>query len=201
MPGAKRPKRGIQRFHVSYRTEANLDGENRVTEDEIRSIYRETIDALYGYVSRRCGGDSAQAEDVTQETWMRAIRSWPQVGIPDRPLAWLMTVARNLMLNERRRVPPLPLESVDLNDIVAAAVGVQDSDAMEKAAAVTSALQRLPARQRRLIEAFHFERCSTSHLARAQNLSERAIEGRLRRARRNLRRELEAALSAEGGVQ
>lgn len=131
---------------------------------------------------------------------MRAVRSWSQVGIPDKPLAWLMTVARNLMLNERRRLSPLPLESVDVNDIVASAGG-QDSDAMEIAAVVTSALQRLPARQRRLIEAFHFERCSTSHLARALDLSERAIEGRLRRARRNLRRELEAALGAEGGLQ
>jgi DNA-directed RNA polymerase specialized sigma24 family protein len=39
-----------------------------LTEDQLRGIYRGTIDRLYGYVSRRCGGDRSLAEDVTQET-------------------------------------------------------------------------------------------------------------------------------------
>ena len=53
---------------------------------------------------------------------------------------------------------------------------------------------------RLLLEAFHFERRSTAQIAGAFELSERAVEGRLRRARQNLRRELEAALDAAGGT-
>ena len=58
----------------------------RITEDELRRIYGETIDALYGYVSRRCGGQRELAEDVTQETWLRAVRDWRRNGVPDNPL-------------------------------------------------------------------------------------------------------------------
>jgi len=56
-----------------------------VTEDLIRRVYRETIDPLYAYVSRRCGGNRDLAEDVTQETWLRAVRDWRAKGLPSSP--------------------------------------------------------------------------------------------------------------------
>jgi DNA-directed RNA polymerase specialized sigma24 family protein len=43
----------------------------RPSEDDIRRIYRETVDDLFAFVSRRCDGDRELAEDVTQETWLR----------------------------------------------------------------------------------------------------------------------------------
>lgn len=66
---------------------------SQVTEEQIRRVYRDTIDPLYGYVSRRCGGERPFAEDITQETWLRAVREWRVKGMPDQPLAWLHTVA------------------------------------------------------------------------------------------------------------
>jgi DNA-directed RNA polymerase specialized sigma24 family protein len=42
-------------------------------EDEIIQEYRQTIGPLYAYVSRRVGGDRGLAEDLVQETWMRAL--------------------------------------------------------------------------------------------------------------------------------
>ena len=73
------------------------------TEDDIRRIYRETIDDLFGFVSRRCDGDRALAEDVTQEAWLRAVRAWSASGMPDRPLSWLATVAARILSNHFRR--------------------------------------------------------------------------------------------------
>src|SRR5258705_1179575 len=75
----------------------------RITEEQLRRIYADTIDTLYGYTSRRCGGQRELAEDVTQEVWLRAVRDWRRTGSPDNPLAWLTTVARNLILNHLRR--------------------------------------------------------------------------------------------------
>jgi len=51
-------------------------------EDAIVRVYRETIRPLYRYVSRRVGGNAALAEDLVQETWMRALDSWPSRGMP-----------------------------------------------------------------------------------------------------------------------
>ncbi|MEP6778850.1 MAG: hypothetical protein ABJC26_03105 [Gemmatimonadaceae bacterium] len=45
-----------------------------INEAQIRSIYRATIDSLYGYVSRKCGGERELAQDVTQEAWLQAVR-------------------------------------------------------------------------------------------------------------------------------
>jgi predicted RNA polymerase sigma factor len=39
--------------------------------------------------------DLALAEDVVADTFERALRTWPEMGVPDNPEAWLFTVARN----------------------------------------------------------------------------------------------------------
>jgi RNA polymerase sigma factor (sigma-70 family) len=43
------------------------------------------------------------AEDVVQETLLKALRQWPYRGIPDNPAAWIMRVARNHALDTLRR--------------------------------------------------------------------------------------------------
>jgi RNA polymerase sigma-70 factor (ECF subfamily) len=174
--------------------------EERVTEHEIRHIYRETVDALYGYVSRRCGGQRELAEDITQEAWLRAVREWRRTGAPDQPLAWLTTVARNLILNHVRRREGVSLESVSPAEVLAAVEDNAADDSAEIASVMNRAMTRLPEEEAQLLEAFHYERRKVAQLAEAYGISERAIEGRLRRAREHLRHELEITLKAEGGV-
>ena len=165
-------------------------------ENEIRRIYDATIDELYGFVSRRCGGDRDLAQDVTQETWLRAVRAWPADGLPENPLAWLTTVARNLLANHFRR---RPLEALD--DAITESLADNRSEGQEqRRSLVTRALARLPNLQLRLLEAFHFERQRVADIAAAHGLSERAVEGRLRRARKQLRQQIESDPDAEGDV-
>ncbi len=170
-----------------------------VTESHITELYRATIDALYGYVSRKCGGERQLAEDVTQEAWLRAVREWPRTGVPDNPLAWLTTVARNLLLNHLRRRDAVSIDTVPPADVLAAMERDAVSESTEIAAIVSRALARLPAHEACLLEAFHFERCRVAQLAERLGISERAVEGRLRRARERLRRELETSRSTLEG--
>ena len=44
-----------------------------------------------------------QVEDAVQEAMVRALRQWPYRGMPDNPTAWLIQVAKNLMLDQLRR--------------------------------------------------------------------------------------------------
>ena len=173
---------------------------NRLTDEELRRIYRETIDALYAYVSRRCGGDRDLAEDVTQETWLRAVRDWHRNGPPDQPIAWLRTVAHNLILNEFRRRQPVSLDDATPDDMLDAMDDGRAHDSADIATVVNRALARLPKSQSRLIEAFHYERSKVAQIATALGISERAVEGRLRRARENLRKQLETALRSHGAI-
>jgi len=43
------------------------------------------------------------AEDVVQEAMIRALQTWPYVGIPENPAGWLMQTAKNRALDVLRR--------------------------------------------------------------------------------------------------
>lgn len=171
-----------------------------ITEAQLRTIYRDTIDALYRYTSRRCGGQRELAEDVTQEVWLRAVRDWQRNGIPTNPLGWLTTVARNLILNHLRRREGVSIDDVSQAEVLAAVENDAVSDSPEVATLVARALNRLPKEEAQLLESFHYDRCRTAQLAERYGVSERAIEGRLRRARERLRAELETTLKTERGI-
>ena len=44
-----------------------------------------------------------QAENIVQETLIKATQIWPLQGLPDKPVAWLTTVAKNLALDHLKR--------------------------------------------------------------------------------------------------
>jgi RNA polymerase sigma-70 factor (ECF subfamily) len=48
-------------------------------------------------------GDWDLAEECAQDAFTQALRRWPRDGVPDRPGAWLMTVARNGAIDRLRR--------------------------------------------------------------------------------------------------
>ncbi len=157
-----------------------------LTEAELIRTYRATIQPLYRYVSRRVGGDRALAEDLVQDTWMRALDAWPARGVPDQPLAWLIRVARNTMVSHFRRIQP---ESVDPASIELEAPGSVPDDP-DAAAAVNWGLARLRRTHADVLEAFYFDAKGLREIAAETGTSERAVEGRLRRARQKLKHKL-----------
>ena len=167
----------------------------RPTEDDIRRIYRETVDDLFGFVSRRCDGDRDLAEDITQEAWLRAVKAWRTDGVPERPLAWLCTASARLLSNHRRRPEPQRLEDEAGNSLSAPS---GDNGLDQRDSILMKALARLPVLQERLLRAFHFDRRPVAEIAGSLGVSERSVEGRLRRARQKLRREIESDPASRG---
>jgi RNA polymerase sigma-70 factor (ECF subfamily) len=166
------------------------------TETEVRRIYRETLDDFYAVVSRRCDGDRDLAEDVVQETWLRAVKAWRADGVPERPMAWLTTVASRILSNYHRRRANDRID--DREETIPAPDAEAQRDTFERRSLIERAIARLPVLQTRLLEAFHFERRPVAEIASSLGVSERAVEGRLRRARQNLRREIERDASTDG---
>ena len=167
-----------------------------LTEAELVRTYREHTAPLYGYVSHRVGGNRTLAEDIVQETWLRAVAAWPQRGMPDQPRAWLIRVARNLLISHFRRRRPQLVDPAELE----LAAERFDPDTPSAAALVNWGLARLPRRQAELLEAFYFDGKSTREIALDRGVTERAIEGRLRRARQRLERHLRPYVSSHGTV-
>lgn len=158
-------------------------------EEALIQTYRQTIRPLYAYVSRRVGGDLSLAEDLVQDTWMRALDTWPSRGVPDEPLAWLIRVARNVLISYFRRARPQLIDPATI-DLEAAASSTGGADTGDRAAVVSWGLARLRRTHAEILEAFYFDGKSVRDIAREQSTSERAVEGRLRRARAKLKKVL-----------
>jgi RNA polymerase sigma-70 factor (ECF subfamily) len=164
-----------------------------LTEADLVQIYREHTGPLYAFVSRRVGGDRALAEDIVQEAWLRAVDHWPHRGTPDHPRAWLIHVARNLLVSHFRRRRPTSVDPAELE----LAADTYTPDTPSAAALVSWGLARMRRGQAALLEAFYFDGKSTREIAEEQGLSERAVEGRLRRARQNLEKRLRPHVGAD----
>jgi RNA polymerase sigma factor (sigma-70 family) len=169
----------------------------RPSEEDIRRVYRETVDSLFAFVSRRCNGDRDLAEDITQETWLRAVKAWRTQGVPERPLAWLCTVAARLLSNHRRRAVAQRFDD-GAGDTLAVPGSREPDEVPERDSVLRMAMAKLPALQVRLLRAFHFERRPVAEIAATMGISARGVEGRLRRARQKLRREIESDPATKG---
>lgn len=93
-------------------------------EELIRKLYDEHAGPLLGYVLRLVAGDRHRAEDVVQETLLRAWRSSEQLNRATGSLRpWLVTVARRIVIDGHRsrssrphEVDPAPLELMPAAD-------------------------------------------------------------------------------------
>ncbi len=73
---------------------------------DIRTAVAEAFREEWGRVVAtliRLTGDWDLAEDCAQEALALAVKQWPRDGVPDRPGAWLTTVARRTAINRLRR--------------------------------------------------------------------------------------------------
>ncbi len=174
-----------------------MSGLNNSEAGDVIGIYRETVQELYRFVSRRSGGSRDLAEDITQETYLRAVRQWRSGRRPDVPLAWLQTVARNLLLNHYRRKTPELVEAARID----ALFDDCPQEGPDAVALVYWGLARLGRRRGEILEAFYLEGKSTATIAQEFEISERAVEGRLRRARQALRTRLERMIRQNGEMQ
>ena len=78
------------------------DAQPEASRRELGPIVREHAGRL-ATALMRITGDFATAEDLVQDAVVAALRRWPGEGIPERPDAWLFTVARNRGLDTLRR--------------------------------------------------------------------------------------------------
>ena len=75
----------------------------------VRQLYSLHASALHRYVARFCP-DRASADDIVQETFIRAWRHLPQLCADERPIRpWLFRVARNLLTDADRAARSRPI--------------------------------------------------------------------------------------------
>lgn len=145
-----------------------------------RQVYDQAMPEVYRYLFRRCGGIRSLAEDLTQETFLVAVRASKdgQVTLP-----WLIGVARNKLLEHWRRERREALRLARR-----AAVMTEDAAASPDGADVLDALNRLPPLHRFALTLRYIDDLSVAEVAAILGKSLHATESILARARATFKR-------------
>ena len=155
----------------------------------IRQLYAQHAGALHAYVERFCP-DRASADDIVQETFIRAWRHLSQLSADDRPIRpWLFRVARNLLIDANRAARSRPMIVPGQADgEVATDSGLEE---ILDRQLVSAALQHLsPAHQTVLVETF-YRGGTMATVARELGIPHGTARSRLHYALDALRKELQ----------
>lgn len=152
------------------------------------SFIKDYQDMVYTTAVRLLG-DKAQAEDVSQEVFLKAYEFYGE--LKDSPTAggWLKTVATNMCLNHLSRYRAR-LRFLDEPGLDALAGAREDREPETKD--LEAALEGLPEAQRVPLVLFHFEDMSYEDIARKLGVSVGKIKTDIFRARQALRKVLDA---------
>jgi len=154
------------------------------------------LDGLFSYAVTLCHGQT-EAEDLVQETYLRAVRSFNQHAPDSNLKAWLYAILRNAWLNQVRHERSGP-RMVDMNDeegsCAAAVTSGNDPYTSYLSQAecqdVRNAVRNLPTQYREVIVLREFEGLSYQEIAVVLGIPAGTVMSRLGRARDRLREAL-----------
>jgi RNA polymerase sigma-70 factor, ECF subfamily len=150
------------------------------------------IDALYGY-AMTLTRDSTQAEDLVQETYLRATSAANQPPLSSNLKAWLFVIMRNAWLNQVRHNQSGPrfveLETNDHTDDARGNPHVVYLRKLEREQ-VRDAIEKLPEAYREIVVLRDIEGFSYQDIAMVLDCPAGTVMSRLGRARAKLRASL-----------
>jgi RNA polymerase sigma-70 factor, ECF subfamily len=163
-------------------------------EKGLRALYDAHASVLLAYALRLTGGDRARAEDVVQETLVRAWKNLDRLDdavAPVRP--WLFTVAQRVAIDAHRARKARPVEVGD--GMLAVVPGLDDLDATLDRVVVTEALDSLSRDHRAVIVETYYRGRSVAEAAQVLGIPPGTVKSRCYYALRALKLAL-----AERGV-
>lgn len=152
------------------------DGDENSAEELVTRYYS----AILRYCRWHSVGD-AQAEDLTQETFLRVFKNLSGYGKRDKFKSWLYTIANHLCIDESRKMIWNVLDD-DLPDEHSVFSGVENRDEIERL------LQKLSPEQREAVILRYSEQLSFAEIAKITGCTMRTAQSRVRCALTIMRR-------------
>lgn len=155
--------------------------------------FNDYLDGLYGY-AMVLSRNRAEAEDLVQETCLRALRAIDRLRAEGSAKSWLFTILRNIWLNQlrqRRTAPDLIELDADENGTYEPVDQAQDQakgfESKVEREQVRDAIQQLPVEFREIVILREYEELSYQEIAGLLGCPVGTVMSRLARARSRLR--------------
>jgi RNA polymerase sigma-70 factor, ECF subfamily len=166
----------------------------RTTEPSFRDSTLQHLDGLYAY-AMTLARNQAEAEDLVQETYLRAAQAFDRLRPDSNLKSWLFTILRNLRLNQVRNGPS-KFRVVEMDGPGDGTREFEDKSSKDplflylakvKQTDVRKAIEELPAAYREIIVLREFEELSYHEIAQVLDCPSGTVMSRLNRARERLK--------------
>lgn len=153
-----------------------------MTREQFIHYVEGTQKAFRRFLVALCCGDAALADDIAQESYIKAYLSCDSFKNPDKFNAWIFRIGYNTFINHRRS------NKIFSNyDEVQYIKSPDSTDSQFEYQALYAALNNLPGKERTSVLLFYMEGYSIKEIAEIEETSQDAVKQHLSRGRKHLR--------------
>lgn len=166
------------------KTDAELVKNAKQDKVQFEALYKRYIDKVYNYFWYRVGHDQDVAEDLAQETFVRAYQALSRFKMTEKSyFSYLLAIAHNLLVNHYRKPQPISIEAtgVDVPEEI-----WSDIETKDNLRSIWRAIQQLPAKERDILYLKYQKGYKVADIARIVGKSENAVKLTLSRVRKKL---------------
>lgn len=173
-----------------------ISGYLRGDEASFNILYERYRNGLYGYLNMLFSGRTAEADDIFQQTWIKALAGLERYREEGNFRAWLFRIARNLAFDRFRNVCFRPGVMLDIDSGGFAELGAEEDlepcagmDEEYFSEKLTAAVNELSWEQREVFT-LRSQGLEFREIARLQNCPLNTALGRMQYAMKNLKNKL-----------
>jgi len=189
-----------RRFQIIH-GQQTVDSEQEKSRSQELPIFEEALlahlDSMFAFAMRLVGGRRERAEDLVQETALRAFRGYGSLRSPKKTKTWLFQILYNTQINEFHRQSRQPTADVELNEALLESMETAPSATPEEqffaqllGSELQQALEDLPIEFRTTIWLSDIEELSYKEISEITNCPAGTVASRLYRGHRLLRERL-----------
>ena len=153
-----------------------------MTREQFTAQVKDSQKALRRFLVALCCGDSQLADDLAQETYIKAYLSCDSLNSAEKFRAWVFSIAHNTFLTHRRG-----LRVSDDIDRAADVSADKQADAGFRYQALYQALSGIPDAERTSILLYYMQGYAVKEIAAIEQTTPDAVRQHLSRGRRHLR--------------
>ena len=158
-----------------------------MTREQFIDMVRSEQKGLRRFLLTLCGGDRMTADDIAQESLMKAYLALSKYDERQKARLWLPKIAYNTFLNHHAKTARHRFEDIDATAMISSQYSSDESFRYQE---LLQAMAQLPDSERTTLILHYFEGYKVEEIAHITNCTDAAVKKRLQRGREELKRRI-----------